>query len=55
MRVSVVKDQTVESLVRNLAEHLDSWGGAPLLGVRLNHLFFYFQPMSHENRRICEQ
>jgi hypothetical protein len=29
----VVKDQTVESLVRNLAEHLDSWGGAPLLCV----------------------
>src|SRR2546428_1327946 len=33
IRVSVVKDQTVESLVRNLAEHLDSWGGAPLLCV----------------------
>ena len=26
--VSVVKDQAVESLVRNLAEHLDSGGGA---------------------------
>jgi hypothetical protein len=33
MRVSVVKDQTVESLVRHLAEHLDSWGGAPLMCV----------------------
>jgi len=33
IRVSVVKDETVESLVRNLAEHLDSWGGAPLLCV----------------------
>jgi transposase len=33
IRVSVVKDQTVESLVRNLAEHLDSWGGAPLMCV----------------------
>ena len=33
IRVSVVKDQTVESLVRNLAEHLDSWGGVPLLCV----------------------
>jgi hypothetical protein len=29
----VVQDQTVESLVRNLAEHLDSWGGAPLMCV----------------------
>jgi hypothetical protein len=27
IRVSVVKDQAVESLVRNLAEHLNSWGG----------------------------
>ena len=33
VRVSVVKDETVESLVRNLAEHLDSWGGVPLLCV----------------------
>jgi transposase len=31
--VSVVKDQAVESLVRNLAEHLDRWGGAPLMCV----------------------
>jgi transposase len=31
--VSVVKDQAVESLVRNLAEHLDHWGGAPLMCV----------------------
>jgi len=33
IRVSVVKDETVESLVRNLAEHLRSWGGVPLLCV----------------------
>jgi transposase len=33
IRVSVVKDQTVESLVRNLAEHLYSWGGVPLMCV----------------------
>ena len=31
--VSVVKDQAVESLVRNLAAHLDRWGGAPLMCV----------------------
>ena len=29
----MVQDQTVESLVRHLAEHLDSWGGAPLMCV----------------------
>jgi transposase len=33
MRVSVVKDETVESLVRTLGEHLASWGGRPLLCV----------------------
>jgi hypothetical protein len=33
IRVSVVKDQAVESLVRSVAEHLDSWGGAPLMCV----------------------
>jgi transposase len=33
IRVSVVEDEAVESLVRNLAEHLASWGGAPLLCV----------------------
>src|SRR5215469_57010 len=33
MRVSLVKDQTVETLVRTLAEHLASWGGRPLLCV----------------------
>ncbi len=33
IRVSMVKDETVESLVRNLAQHLHSWGGAPLLCV----------------------
>jgi transposase len=30
MRVNLVKDETVESLVRTLAEHLASWGGVPL-------------------------
>lgn len=33
IRVSLVPDETVESLVRNLAEHLHSWGGAPLMCV----------------------
>jgi transposase len=33
VRVSLVKDQTVETLVRTLAEHLASWGGRPLLCV----------------------
>jgi len=28
-----VKHETVESLVRNLAERLDNWGGVPLLFV----------------------
>src|SRR6202047_501468 len=31
IRVSVVKDERAESLVRNLAAHLHSWGGVPLL------------------------
>src|SRR5260370_694264 len=31
--VSVVKDQAVESLLRNLAEHLHRCGGAPLMCV----------------------
>jgi transposase len=30
VRVSLVKDEKVESLVRTLAEHLASWGGIPL-------------------------
>ncbi len=30
IRVSVVKNEAVESLVRNLAEHVHSWGGVPL-------------------------
>jgi transposase len=30
MCVSLVQDEAVESLVRTLAEHLASWGGAPL-------------------------
>jgi transposase len=33
VRVSLVADETVESLVRTLAEHLASWGGRPLLCV----------------------
>ena len=33
VRVSLVKDETVESWVRTLAEHLASWGGRPLLCV----------------------
>jgi transposase len=33
MRVSLVKDEAVESLVRTLAEHLANWGGRPLLCV----------------------
>jgi hypothetical protein len=33
MRVSLVQDEAVESLLRTLAEHLASWGGRPLLGV----------------------
>jgi transposase len=30
LRLSLVKDEKVESLVRRLAEHLASWGGRPL-------------------------
>jgi transposase len=33
IRVSLVQDETVESLVRNLAAHLQGWGGRPLLCV----------------------
>lgn len=33
VRVSLVKDETVETLVRTLAQHLASWGGRPLLCV----------------------
>jgi transposase len=33
IRVSLVQDEAVESLVRALAEHLQSWGGRPLLCV----------------------
>ena len=33
IRVSLVRDEAVESLVRTLAEHLASWGGRPLLCV----------------------
>ena len=33
IRVSLVQDEAVESLVRTLAEHLQGWGGRPLLCV----------------------
>jgi len=33
VRISVVQDEKVETLVRTLAEHLASWGGRPLLCV----------------------
>ena len=33
VRVSLVQDEKVETLVRTLAEHLASWGGRPLLCV----------------------
>ena len=33
VRVTLVPDQTVETLVRTLADHLHSWGGRPLLCV----------------------
>lgn len=33
IRVTLVADETVETLVRTLADHLHSWGGAPLLCV----------------------
>ena len=33
VRVSLVQDEKVESLLRTLAEHLASWGGRPLLCV----------------------
>ena len=33
VRVSLVQDETVETLVRSLAEHLAGWGGRPLLCV----------------------
>lgn len=33
VRVSLVPDETVETLVRHFADHLHSWGGAPLMSV----------------------
>lgn len=33
IRVSLVPDETTETLVRSFAEHLHSWGGAPLVSV----------------------
>ena len=33
MQVSLVPDQTVESLLRSLATHLATWGGAPLVCI----------------------
>ncbi|HEU4353988.1 MAG TPA: IS21 family transposase [Actinomycetota bacterium] len=32
-RVSLVPDEAVETLVRHFADHLHSWGGAPLMSV----------------------
>ena len=33
IRVSLVPDETTETLIRAFAEHLQSWGGAPLVSV----------------------
>ena len=33
IRVSLVPDETTETLIRAFAEHLHSWGGAPLVSV----------------------
>ncbi len=33
IRVSLVSDETTETLIRAFAEHLQSWGGAPLVSV----------------------
>lgn len=33
VRVSIVHDETAETLIRNFAEHLHSWGGAPLMSI----------------------
>jgi transposase len=33
VRVSIVPDETAETLIRNFAEHLHSWGGAPLMSI----------------------
>ena len=33
IRVSLVPDETTETLIRHFADHLDSWGGAPLVSV----------------------
>ncbi len=33
IRVSLVPDETTETLVRSFADHLHSWGGAPLVSV----------------------
>lgn len=33
IRVSLVPDETTETLIRHFAEHLQSWGGAPLVSV----------------------
>ena len=33
IRVSLVPDETTETLIRNFAEHLHSWGGAPLMSI----------------------
>ena len=33
VRVSKVPDETAESLIRSFADHLHSWGGAPLMSI----------------------
>lgn len=33
IRVSLVPDETAETLIRAFAEHLHSWGGAPLMSI----------------------
>jgi len=33
IRVALVPDETTETLIRSFAEHLHSWGGAPLMSI----------------------
>ncbi len=33
MRVSIVDDETAETLIRKFSEHLHIWGGAPLMSI----------------------
>ena len=57
IRVSLVKDETVESLVRTLAEHLASWGGRPLLCVfdRPNTIVLKWRSNGEETPRLTRQ